>query len=29
MDVFVGSPALVDSIRRLFSDWLSTHPAGL
>jgi hypothetical protein len=29
MDVFLRSPALVDSIRRLFPSWLSTHPAGL
>ena len=29
VDVFLGSPALVDSIRRLFPDWLSTHSAGL
>lgn len=29
MDVFLEAPALVDSIRRLFPHWLSTHSAGL
>ena len=29
LDVFLSAPVLVASIRKLFPDWISTHPEGL